>query len=128
MNKNIIIGLGIALILIGGIVSWKMHEKQAAAPAVTGQYAVTLTENGFEPAEIRIAQGQTVTFRTTAGKPFWPASNPHPAHTDYPEFDAQLPIAPDAGWNFTFGKAGTWRYHDHLAPYFTGTIVVTPAS
>lgn len=132
MKPATIIAIVLVLILAAGAAGWYAFSSRNAGPAapsapVQGQYTVTLTDNGFEPSEISITQGQTVTFRTTAGKPFWPASNPHPAHTDYPEFDPQLPVRSDATWSFTFQKVGTWGYHDHLAPYYTGTIHVLPA-
>ena len=55
---------------------------------------------------------------------FWPASNIHPTHMIYPEFDAKRPVASGKDWSFTFTKKGTWRYHDHLNPEATGTVVV----
>jgi plastocyanin len=88
-------------------------------------HVITLTSDGFTPAELTIARGETVTFRTTTGKRFWPASNLHPSHLEYADFDPRQPIEPDGAWSFTFDKPGVWRMHDHLAPYYTGTITVT---
>jgi plastocyanin len=100
-------------------------ETKPVAEVPEGAVVVTLSKDGFSPDEISIQVGDTVAFRSTAGEPFWPASNLHPSHTIYPEFDPQKPIQPDAVWSFTFTKAGEWKYHDHLAPYFTGVITVT---
>lgn len=85
---------------------------------------VTLGEDGFAPAEVTIAQGETVIFRTTTGKHFWPASDLHPTHNKYPAFDPKKPVSPDATWSFHFTEVGVWNYHDHLAPYWTGTVTV----
>lgn len=85
---------------------------------------VELRENGFYPPVLTVAPGDTVTFTTTRGQQFWPASNLHPTHTLYPEFDPREPVAPDASWSFTFKKAGTWEYHDHLAPIYRGAVEV----
>lgn len=63
-------------------------------------------------------------FVTKRGGYFWPASNPHPTHEVYPEFDPRRPIEADSSWSFRFDKSGEWRYHDHLAPLFEGKIVV----
>lgn len=90
-----------------------------------GAQVIMLTKDGFSPSEITIKKGETVAFRTENGKLFWPASNLHPSHLLYPEFDPKQPIEPEATWSFTFEKPGTWQFHDHLAPYFTGTITVT---
>jgi plastocyanin len=126
----IIVLVLVALVALGAyVIMQKSNQRppvsatQTAIPA--NAHVVTLTADGFQPAELSIKAGETVTFVTTAGKPFWPASNPHPSHTNYPEFDPQDPIAPTASWSFVFTKVGTWGYHDHLAPYFTGTITVS---
>lgn len=90
-----------------------------------GVYVVTLTTDGFQPDRLSIPIGATVAFRSTTGDMFWPASNLHPSHLIYPEFDPQKPIQQNAVWTFTFTKAGEWEFHDHLAPYYTGVITVT---
>lgn len=90
-------------------------------------HSVVLEAVGYSPAELTVRKGDTVVFTTTTGKQFWPASDLHPTHTIYPEFDAQQPINPNASWSFTFTKVGSWSYHDHLAPLFLGTINVKGA-
>lgn len=86
---------------------------------------ITLGMNGFEPKNITITKGDTVEFKTTREAYFWPASNLHPTHELYAEFDPQVPVDPTENWSFTFKETGQWQYHDHLAPYYTGTITVT---
>lgn len=121
----------IGLVLIGG--SWYVLQPKQEEPAglagtaevPEGATVVTLTEDGFVPSELTISKGTTVAFVSETGKLFWPASNLHPSHTIYPEFDPLLPVKPDAAWSFTFENAGEWKYHDHLAPYYTGVITVT---
>ena len=54
----------------------------------------------------------------------WVASAPHPTHTNYPGFDAKQGVASGEKYSFTFDKAGSWNYHDHLIPSNFGTIVV----
>src|SRR3989344_3577846 len=88
------------------------------------EYVGELREDGFYPNEIEISVGDTVRFTTALDAPFWPASNDHPIHSQYSEFDSKKPISADKNWSFTFNKNGTWGYHDHLSPYFTGTIKV----
>ena len=131
-RRPLILG-GILIVVISAIVYWHFshsslpagsHASATAAASVT----VTLADDGFTPETLTIHQGETVKFVSTQGSFFWPASNPHPTHTIYPEFDPQQPIAPTDSWSFTFTKIGTWHYHDHLAPYFTGTITVLPPS
>jgi hypothetical protein len=55
---------------------------------------------------------------------FWPASDFHPTHNLYPEFDPKKPIAQNSSWVFVFDKSGKWTYHNHLFPSQIGTIIV----
>ncbi len=87
-------------------------------------YKVVLGENGFEPQNITIKKGDVIEFSTSGDKHFWPASDIHPTHGIYPEFDPQDAIQPGKTWSYKFEKTGTWRFHDHLAPYHTGRITV----
>ncbi len=94
-------------------------------PSILSPLKVNLTEEGFSPNPIAIKVGQAVIFTSSRDKPFWPASDLHPTHTIYPEFDPKRPINPNESWSFIFSKSGRWRYHDHLAPEFTGEIIVS---
>lgn len=86
--------------------------------------SIVLKEEGFEPRDIRVSRGTRVTFSTTRQNKFWPASNAHPAHDVYPEFDPLKSLEPGESWSFTFEKAGVWGFHDHVRSYFTGTVHV----
>ena len=87
-------------------------------------YEVILTENGFSPQEIIIKPGDLIKFKTTMSEPFWPASDLHPTHGIYPEFDPLEPVDPDKAWTFQFQKSGKWKFHDHLQPVFRGVVIV----
>lgn len=88
--------------------------------------------SGFSPQTLTIQAGQSVIFKNIDTRAIWPASDPHPVHSDYPEpggcisstFDACKGIEPGKSWEFTFTEKGTWTYHDHLGPGMKGTIVV----
>ncbi len=79
----------------------------------------------FLPNSLEIKAGDIVFFKNESAKSFWPASDPHPSHTAYPEFDAKASLAAGATFDFKFIKVGTWGFHDHLRPAATGTIIVT---
>ncbi len=120
-------GLALLALSLLGFGMWNLtQQKPAPVPAVseTGTHVITLISSGFSPTELTIQKGETVTFRNETNKPFWPASNLHPSHLIYPEFDPKQPVVPPNSWSHTFDKAGEWRFHDHLAPYNTGTITV----
>lgn len=85
---------------------------------------VTYTDSGFSPSTMTIKLGQKVIFKNNGSVPIEPASNNHPTHNIYSEFDANSPVAAGGTYEFTFTKRGTWGYHNHLNSSETGTIVV----
>ena len=85
---------------------------------------IVLKDDGFFPKNLVIHEGETVLFTTTRNEAFWPASNVHPTHTNYPDFDPKKPIAAGDTWSYTFTKAGTYGFHDHIASNFEGEITV----
>ena len=120
-TKNILGVLGIgALILVGAIVVALLFYGSKTSK----EHMIELREDGFYPKELTIQKGDTVMFTTSLEKPFWPASNLHPSHTIYSEFDPKEPIEPGKSWSLRFDKTGEWKYHDHLIPLYTGIISV----
>lgn len=109
------IGIKLGIFLVIVVWSWYIfgHKK-----------TIVLTPTGFYPRLVYISVGDRVTFRSTSGNAFWPASNVHPSHLIYPEFDPKRPIAASASYSFVFKSSGSFRYHDHLDPRNYGTIVV----
>ena len=85
---------------------------------------VLMKDNSFEPETITIKKGATVIFKNEDQVARWPASNLHPTHGIYPEFDPRKPIESGDSWQFTFDKIGSWKYHDHLITSIKGTIIV----
>lgn len=135
MNKALV-SIVLALVVLGGVMYTFLADntKQQAVPAtsvsnITEQNSssalkketvtVTYTDGGFSPQSIEIAKGSTVNFVNKSSIPIWVASDPHPQHTDYPEFDTPMAIGrlPEMGddFIFTFDKAGIWKYHSHTA-------------
>lgn len=112
-----LLALGIiAVITVGAVLAYLY-----LAPRT---YVIHRTAYGFEPRSLLIRAGDTVTFKSTTGEEFWPASGSHPTHQLYPEFDPKRPLAPNESWSFTFTRPGVWAFHDHLASKFQGSILV----
>ena len=86
---------------------------------------IKYTKSGFIPDKISVSKGQTVSLINNSNISFWPASNDHPTHTIYPEFDAKTAISPGNKFSFTFNKVGIWGFHNHLNPSQAGIITVT---
>ncbi len=85
---------------------------------------ITFDDAGFRPLRLEVEVGQQVLFANESDTSLWPASNIHPTHQIYPEFDAKTPIESGDSWIFTFERPGFWRYHNHLGPERSGLIVV----
>jgi plastocyanin len=127
-----IITILFALIVIGGIVAiviWKNNK--VPVPVAT----VFISKEGFNPKEVTIKKGDSVEFINSAPQNcspadascnFWPASDPHPTHTIYPEFDPREPLAPGESWVFIFKVQGDWGYHDHFKSRNRGIVHVLP--
>ncbi len=78
----------------------------------------------YTPSTVSIKVNDYVFFKNKSNVEFWPASNPHPTHTDYPAFDAKKPIAAGGEYKFQFTKVGVWGFHDNLNPVAQGKITV----
>ncbi len=116
---------GVSFIFYSGWVFWAKMTNPAYLDATEVlSTTVTLTEQGFDPQNIKVRQGARIEFKTTHEHPFWPASNTHPWHSIYPAFDPKKPLEPNESWYFIFDQIGIWGYHDHLRSYFTGNIEV----
>lgn len=106
-------------------------QPQPGAPKIE-TITVTYSDEGFSPKEVIIARGSTVNFVNKSQIPLWVASDPHPEHTNYPEFDVAYgkDKYPSMGedYSFTFDKVGTWKYHSHSASGDGGDAVVHPGT
>ncbi|MDZ4226973.1 MAG: hypothetical protein U1D26_00675 [Patescibacteria group bacterium] len=100
--------------------------------------SATVTYNGstFSPATVTIRQGGTVTFTDTSGT-MWVASGLHPSHAQYDgtsrqehcsgDYSGPAPFdqcSPSSTYQYTFGKVGSWGYHDHVNTSARGFVVV----
>ena len=110
------------------IVPKAKQTRQAQPAAGKPSETVHMTSDGFSPRVLTIQQGETVRFLNDGPEDYWPASHPHPIHTDYPGFDAQNVVHPGDSWSFEFDRVGRWGYHNHLSPETKGVVVVTSAS
>jgi plastocyanin len=108
-----------------------------ATVTVTTPKTVTVTYNGsaFSPASVTIHKGDTVKFVNAGSGPMWVASDSHPTHTLYSGTNGSQHCPDTTGtafdqcsagssYSFTFGKTGTWSYHNHASASARGTVIV----
>lgn len=98
----------------------------APQPPETGTPVVTIAmgDSGYSTTSIRVAVGDTIAFENVGTRERWPASDLHPTHELYSEFDPRAPLSSGELWAFRFTRCGMWRFHDHLAPNIRGVITV----
>jgi len=102
------------------------NRVSSTAPrAAVSDYEISYTNAGFTPGTLEVPLGARVTFQNHSDIPLWAASDPHPTHTDYPEFDAQKDYLPGQAYTFQFTKSGTFGFHNHERSLDRGIIRVT---
>ncbi len=92
---------------------------------VVATASVQYTEGGFAPNTITVKKGTTVVFTNRSQGGMWVASAAHPTHQLLPGFDQKQSVATSGTYQYAFTVVGTWKYHNHVAPEDTGTVVVT---
>ncbi|MEK6950886.1 MAG: hypothetical protein AABX13_04150 [Nanoarchaeota archaeon] len=107
-------------------------------PSGPATHAVEITASGFLPGTVTVKAGDKVEWTNEHSVDAWPASAVHPTHKAYPGsdinkceskdrdniFDACQRLRQGGSWSFVFREKGTWKYHNHLNPGQTGTVVV----
>ena len=122
--------LGVVVLIAVGIGYVYLFQAGSAenqqAIEVMGEPDVTIvrTDNGYEPREVTIKKGDIVLWVNESSEFHWPASDLHPTHGVYPEFDPRKPIAPGDEWKFQFNEVGEWKFHDHIRANQTGVVTV----
>ena len=95
---------------------------QTETAPVSGN-VITYTDGGFSPSQIKVKVGETVTFKNDSKTTIQVNSASHPVHTSFPELNIGA-IAPGESKSVKLTTAGTKKYHNHLSPAQSGTIVV----
>jgi plastocyanin len=89
---------------------------------------VTITHNGVVPVNLTVPPGSQVTFVNNDTVPHNMYSNPHPEHTDCPEFDSVGYLSPGQNRQTdNLNIVRTCGYHDHddaQNPKWQGNIMI----
>lgn len=129
MKKNIIGGVLVAVVALAILFVLQSEPKKVSSGTIepAGEPAVVIVRNndGYEPKNVTIKKGDIVMWKNESKDYHWPASDLHPTHGVYPEFDPLRPIAPGDTWKFKFDRVGKWNFHDHIRANKVGTVTVT---
>lgn len=87
--------------------------------------SVSYGTSGFVPNTVTVKRGAVVVWTNQSQSGMWVASAVHPTHQLLPGFDELKSVSAGGTYEYTFEKVGTWKYHNHVAPADTGTVVVT---
>lgn len=147
MKKSIIVASVLLLVALAGFGVYKVVNKPSASVANTSEQnqattqpsvqdqtssgsiaateavTITYTNDGFSPKSVTVKTGGMVTIKNDSSRNVQFDSDPHPAHTDNQELNAEL-IKAGGSDTFTVKRTGTFGYHNHLNASETGTIVV----
>ena len=93
--------------------------EESTTPAPNDTTTVEIRNNAFNPAQLHVAPGSTVTFVNND-------SVPHTATSDTKLFDLEIP--PGSSYPVVLEGEGTVPYHCELHPEMKGTIVVGDGS
>lgn len=97
---------------------------------------VTYQDTGFSPGTVTVNAGDTVRFVNQSSRGMWVAADEHPTHTEYDgtalgahcplggSFDQCRSASAGGSFEFTFTKAGTFSYHNHVRAADNGTVTV----
>lgn len=103
-----------------------VSPSSSISPSPTATISATIvkiTSTGFSPQTVTIKAGDSVTWMNDDTAMHNVSSAPHPTHTAYPPLNLGN-IAPGSSKSLTFPTAGTYKYHDHLNPSLTGSVIV----
>lgn len=131
---GLVIILVVLVLIIGGFFYFKnssiltnlLNKVKPVNPQtqVVSQNVVTITDQGFIPATIKIKKNTQVKWKDMDKASYQVASDPHPIHSGLPGLVSPVLLTNDS-YSFTFEKVGTFTYHDHLNPFkFKGTVIV----
>src|SRR5215831_2882785 len=129
MMKKLGPALSTAVALVAlGCSSGSSSPDPAGTPSATT--TITVSANGANPRNIVIPRGAQVTFVNADGSVHEMYSDPHPEHTDCPEFDSVGRLSPGQSRQTTnLVDVRTCKFHDHINPdnaSLKGSVTIQP--
>lgn len=130
MIKRIVLGV-FTLVVLAIIIIPQSPKKNPSVTTLTtptikqlARHSINLTSKGFEPERISIKKGEVVVWVNKSGKEATVNSANHPTHKLFPVLNLGS-FSNGSSVQARIYRVGEFRYHNHLNPSQTGTIVVT---
>ncbi len=110
--RGVVVTLAAFAVLVSGCAKNEATPpSQPPDPATT----ITITPNGASPRTLTVPRGSQITFVNQDTTVHQMYSDPHPEHTDCPEFDSVGQLSPGKSRQTSnLVTAQTCRFHDHL--------------
>lgn len=114
-------GVILVITVLGLIAACSRSDSSPSpAPSPGSGTTVTITASGASPRNLVVPLGSQITFINNDSVAHEMYSNPHPEHTDCPEFDSVGRLTPGAirqTKNLTTTQV--CGFHDHINPFVT---------
>jgi plastocyanin len=113
--------VAVLLVIALGVLVWMFIQNSTSKTAEeTPTVVVTLTDNGYDPATVKVKKGQDVTWKNQTSKAKQLVSDEgKPAG-----FATSEALAQGDTYTFTFDQTGTFHYHDPDNLGLKGTVIV----
>ena len=132
-NMLVVLLILVVIAVVAGLWAANNNKKESTPStkqaAVLAPAAVTISANGFSPANIKVTAGTAITWTNMDKQPHRVASDPYPTNNGLPGFDSHIALNKNDTYSYTFTKAGTFTYHDQMHPNnIKGSVIVVPAN
>lgn len=138
MNRKLLIGLILLLVIIIGVSVYFMTRPTVSTPSntktptsqsssdqpSTATMTIVYTNNGFSPVEVTVKKDSTIHISNQSNSPLQFSSADHPTHLKNGELNMGTLQSGEEG-EIKVTTVGTWGYHNHLRSSDIGTLIVT---
>lgn len=143
----LILFVALIIVIMGAVAIWLLQQKDSqsntnnpaqslldergekacglpSTEAVAATEIVSITNIGFEPAEVAIKVGQTIRWENNGTSSHRIVVDPHPLHNQCIGLDSKK-MQPKESFAFTFTKPGEWILHDEQQLSNQSKVIIT---
>lgn len=100
------------------------NTDEQPVPTEFPQNEITVSNNGFEPAIIRVKANTVVVWKNVSDNEISINSDPYPENNAYPELNLGNVVATVGSTQVFLSNPGTYTYHNNFNPKQRGVIIV----
>lgn len=122
-NKRVGLALIAIIVLVVAVSAAVFYKTASRSDGSTRTAQINITANGFESENLIIKRGTKVVWTNNDNNIHQVAANPYPTHEDLPGLVSEI-LNEGQSYEYTFGEAGVFNYHDAINPTTNGSIEV----